>query len=221
MTNLFINKKREIRSMKKLVVIVAAIALFTSCNCEQKSAEPQKSKADIVVETIMSRRSIRAYKPEPVKREQMDTILMCGINAPNGMNRQPWELRVIDNQELLLEMTEAFKATDPRMAESLKPGMNMFRNAPTVVFIAGENGGGQLECGLLGSNMMIAAESMGIGSCALGGPIRFFQISEGEPFLAKLGFSEGYKLHYAIGFGYKDEYPEAKPRDKSKIRYVD
>lgn len=211
--------------MNKLSIVLMAgcLASLFSCKCEskQKEQQPAPTKAEIVVETIMARRSVRAYKPEPVKHEEMDIILECGINAPNGMNRQPWELRVVDSKELLMAMTEAQAATNENVAKLFEAGENMFRNAPTVVFIAGENGGGQLDCGLLGENMMIAAEAMEIGTCALGGPIGFFRTPEGAPFLEKLGFSEGYVLHYAIAFGYKAEFPEAKPRDKSKIKYVE
>lgn len=210
--------------MRKLSIFamsLCAIFMF-SCKCEktQEEQQPVQTKADIVVETIMARRSVRVYKQEPVKREEMDIILKCGINAPSAMNQQPWELRVVSDQELLMAMTEASVANNPDKEEILKKG-NMFRNAPTVVFIANKAGGGQLDCGLLGENMMIAAEAMGIGTCAQGGPTSFLRTPEGAPFLEKLGFSEGYELLYAISFGYKDEFPDAKPRDDAKIKYVE
>ena len=44
---------------------------------------------------------------------------------------------------------------------------------------------------------------------------------EGEPFLASLGLPEGYALQFAIAIGYPDETPEAKPRDTSKILFVE
>jgi nitroreductase len=183
----------------------------------------QEEQSNAVIETIMSRRSIRKYKPEPVSRETMETILECGINAPNGMNKQSWEIRVVDNPDFINGITEVYKKANPKAAEdpSFK---NMFRNAPTVVFIAHDPGYdcSQIDCGLLGENMILSAWSMGIGSCCLGGPVRFINTNpEAAPYLQKLGFSEGYRLLYCIAFGHPDETPAAKPRSKEKIKYVE
>lgn len=183
----------------------------------------QEEQSNAVIETIMSRRSIRKYKPEPVSRETMETILECGINAPNGMNKQSWEIRVVDNPDFINGITEVYKKANPKAAEdpSFK---NMFRNAPTVVFIAHDPGYdcSQIDCGLLGENMILSAWSMGIGSCCLGGPVRFINTNpEAAPYLQKLGFSEGYKLIYCIAFGHPDETPDAKPRKKEKVKFVE
>ena len=107
-----------------------------------------------VIETIMARRSIRKYKPEAVERDKMETILNCGIHAPNGMNKQSWEVRVVDNQDFINELTEIFKKENPKAAE--RAGFkNMFNNAPTVAFIAYDPryDMSQIDCGLLGANM--------------------------------------------------------------------
>ena len=99
----------------------------------------------------------------------------------------------------------------------------MFRNAPTVVFIAHDPSYDMsaIDCGLLGENMILSAWSMGIGSCCLGGPVRFMKSPEAADYLKRLGFSEGYELLYCIGFGYPAESPAAKDRDASKIQFVD
>ena len=100
----------------------------------------------------------------------------CGINAPNGMNKQSWEVRVVDNPEFINGLTEIFKKENPKAAE--RPGFqNMFNNAPTVVFFANDPAYdmSQIDCGLLCENMILSAWSMGIGSCCLGGPVRFMK----------------------------------------------
>ncbi len=152
----------------------------------------------------------------------MQTIVECGINAPNGMNKQSWEVRVVDNPEFINGLTEIFKKENPKAAE--RPGFqNMFNNAPTVVFIANDPAYdmSQIDCGLLGENMILSAWSMGIGSCCLGGPVRFMKSPAAVEYMKKLGFSEGYELLYAIAFGYPDEMPAAKPREVSKVKFVD
>lgn len=211
------------------IVMIAGILL---CGCSTSvSKEGEKDKANAsekvsttnqVVETIMSRRSIRKYKPQPVEREKMEQIINCGINAPNGMNKQSWEVRVVDNPEFINGITDLYKKENPKVAE--RPGFkNMFNNAPTVVFIANDPSYelSQIDCGLLGENMILSAWSMGIGSCCLGGPVRFMKSPVAADYLKRLEFSEGYELLYAIAFGYPDETPAAKPRKTEKVRFID
>lgn len=75
--------------------------------------------------------------------------------------------------------------------------------------------------------MILYAWSMGIGSVCLGSPVRFIESPENSDCKAirdvreKLGFSEGYNMIICIGFGYPDETPKAKPRDKSKYVFLD
>ncbi len=205
---------------------ISAAALICAAalsSCGNSPAEvPAKSASDIVVETIMTRRSVRQYQPAAVGRDTMETILKCGINAPNGMNRQSWEIRAVDSPEFINGITELYVKANPKAAQD--PSFrNMFRNAPTVVFIAHDPAYDMsaIDCGLLGENMILSAWSMGIGSCCLGGPVRFMKSPEAAEYLKKLNFSEGYELLYCIGFGYPAETPAAKDRDASKIQFVD
>lgn len=210
--------------MKK-IFFMSALAVMTLASCtggasgERKEAAAQQRNE--VIETIMSRRSIRQYKDMPVERTKMDTILMCGINAPNGMNRQSWEIRVV-GKEYIDGVTKLYVEENPDAAKdpSFK---NIFRNAPVAVLVAADTEYelSQIDCGLLGENMMLSAWSMGIGSCCLGSPVRFLKSETAKEFYDKLQFSDGYELVYAIGFGYPDEAPAAKPRDAQKIKYVD
>ena len=166
--------------MKKTMLLMG-LAILTLCGCSNENGKVEKSASDVVIETIMTRRSIRQYKDEPVSREQMETILKCGINAPSGSNRQEWEIRVVDNPEFINGCTEAWKKTldADRLTKIVDANFkNMFRNAPTVVFIACPKGT-ELNCGFLGQNMMLSAWSMGIGTCCLGGPVQFFRTEAG------------------------------------------
>ena len=62
-----------------------------------------------VTQAIMARRSIRKYLDKPVEHEKLAYLVECGINAPSGSNRQPWVLRVVENQELLAQVNDVFK----------------------------------------------------------------------------------------------------------------
>lgn len=206
--------------MKRLILFVAALMISGAC-----FAQEQKSISETVKEVIMSRRSIRKYKNVTVGRDTLEQILQAGINAPNGMNRQSWEIRVVDNPALLESIKDA-------MAKA-NPGNNMardcFRGAPVVVFIANDTkyDFSTIDCGLLAGNMILSAWSMGVGSVCLGSPVRFITSPEDSSCTAirtirqKLGFSEGYEMIICIGFGYPDESPKAKPRNESKYRFVE
>ena len=180
------------------------------------------SDKNAVIETIMARRSIRKYTDQPVEREKLEQLLEGGINAPSGMNQQPWQVRVVDDAEYINGITEVYKKANPEAAGE-SGFKNMFRNAPAVIFIGSPaNGGGQFDCGLLGENMALAAQSLGLGTCFLGGPVRFMLDNEEcAPYVERLQFPEGYTLLYALAVGYPDESPEAKPRDASKAKFVE
>ena len=205
----------------------AGLLCLSSCGGQTQQAQPaaanEAESTNQVIETIMARRSVRKYLPQPVNRDTMQVILDCGINAPNGQNKQSWAIRVVDNPEFINGLTEVYKKANPKAAED--PNFrNMFRNAPTVVFIANDTAYdfSQVDCGLLGENMILSAWSMGIGSCCLGGPIRFMKTDPGAAeYLKRLNIPEGYDLLYCIAFGYPDESPAAKPRDASKVMFVE
>ena len=119
----------------------AGLLCLSSCagqvQKEQTPAPDESSVKNQVIETIMTRRSVRKYLPQPVNRDTMQMILDCGIHAPNGQNKQSWAVRVVDNPEFINGITEVYKKVNPKVAED--PGFkNMFRNAPTVVFIAND-----------------------------------------------------------------------------------
>ena len=78
-----------------------------------------------------------------------------------------------------------------------------------------------VNIGLLGENIMLAAVEMELGTCCLGSVQGIFAEPALADHLKSLGFSEGYRLSYALAVGYPDEQPEAKPRDLSKIKFVE
>ena len=174
-----------------------------------------------VLSTIMARRSVRKYLDKPVEHEKLEVIVRAGINAPSGMNRQPWIVRVVEDQKLIADVNEVFKKANPEQVSRDKYFKNMFRNAPNLICVCTLVNGGDLDAGLLGENMMLAAQSLGLGTCCLGGPVRFLNTNaDAKFFLDRLDIPEGYKLNYILAIGYPDEQPEAKPRDASKVKFI-
>ncbi len=174
-----------------------------------------------VLSAMMARRSIRNYADRPVEHEKLEVIVRCGINAPSGMNRQPWAVRVVEGPQLIRDVTEVYRKANPDQVARDPDFKNMFRNAPTLICVCTPNNGGQLDAGMLGENMMIAAQAMGLGTCCLGGPVRFLKSNEqAKFFLDRLDIPSGYELNYILAIGYPDEQPAAKPRDASKVKYI-
>lgn len=205
--------------MKTLHIILAGLCLTLAAACAQQQNNDRTEEGNAVIENIMSRRSIRAYKPCTVARDTMQTILECGINAPSGMNRQSWEVRVVDNPETMAEIVQLMAAGNPDVDPGAIKGC--FRGAPVMVFIANDPAYdfSMIDCGLLSENIMLSGWSLGVGSVCLGSPVRYLR--NAPEALAKLGFSEGYTPVICIGMGYPAESPEAKPRDFGKVRFVD
>jgi len=184
-------------------------------------APAQGNNQNEVIKTLMERRSVRKYLDKAVEHKKLETIATCGINAPSGMNSQKWELRIVEDPSFIKETTKIYVKENPDVAKRDKNFKNMYRNAPNIICIATPNGEGSLDAGMLGENIMIAAQSMGLGTCCLGGPVRFLNSSEEtKPFIKRLEFSDGYKLCYIIAIGYPDEKPMAKPRDEGKIKFI-
>lgn len=218
--------------MKKIEFLLLG-SLFALLSCgnsqngvvtdiNQKKDCVVKCDSNQVIETIMSRRSIRKYKDIPVEKDKLELLAKCGINAPSAMNKQSWEVRIVDNKEYIDGITEIYKKENPKAAEGVN-FKNMFRNAPAVIFIGSPiDGSAQFDCGLLAENIMLAAKSIGLGTCCLGSPARFMSSNaQAKPYLDKLEFSNDYSLLMVIGVGYPDEEPVAKPRDMSKIKFID
>ena len=210
--------------MKKILLGLAAALMMTACNeTKPQVATTTVDSAKVVTDLMMSRRSIRAYKDSVISRETLKDILKYGINAPNGQNLQSYEIRVIDSPALIDSITQAVVKDNPKIAER-KGFKNIFVNAPCVICIANNTqyDMSQIDCGLLGENIILAAWAKGIGSCCLGSSARWILDSpSAKPYLDRMAFSKGYQLLYCIALGYPDEAPAAKPRRDDMIKFME
>ena len=212
--------------MLKFIVNFAVLATMISvAGCCLKT-ESKVNESNAVVDAIMARRSIRHYTDTPVSRDTLELLAKCGINAPNARNLQEWAVRIVDSKDYLEGATEVMKAGMPAIANQDDPKFrNGFRNATAVIFVAApEDPSGMLDVnvGALCENICVAAQSMGLGSIIMGGPIMFLNNTpEAKPYLDRLNLPEGYRLRICVGVGYPDETPDAKPRDESKMMFVD
>ena len=208
--------------MKPTKLILVAIALMATISCQQTPAQEESQYDNAAIGNMMTRRSIRKYTAEPVSRELLTKIMECGINAPNGQNKQSWEVRIVDNPEVMAQIKNAVAEGHPQMKPESAYGC--FRDAPVMVFIARDTTYqfSAYDCGMLSQNIMLSAWSYGVGSVCLASPVRMIMDNDAcKPILEKLGFSENYVLSLCIGLGWPDESPEAKPRKMEKVKFVD
>ena len=204
----------------------AGLLMLGSCVQPTVNVEPAPiNKADIVIENIMTRVSVRNFTNEPVSRADLQTLMKVGIQAPSANNRQDWEVRVIDNQQSLKELSDLVKKSEGGAQLAQRVGdKTIFGNAPAVFFIAQETGApySGVDTGLLSENIMLAANAMGLGTCYQAGTVRAMtSVPEAVEYLKKLGFSENYELLNIILVGHPAESPAVKDRDASKARFVE
>jgi nitroreductase len=177
-----------------------------------------------VLKAIAGRRSIRQYKEEQIKDTELKAILEAGLQAPSGHDSQPWHFTVVQKRELIDEISAGSKAAMRRSAVDwiAKLGAaekyNIFYNAPTVIILAAKKDAiSPLAdvCAAL-QNMMIAAESLGIGSCWMGFAKFHFSTPQSG---ARIGIPEGYEVFYGLTLGYKPTGWKAAPRQRKYEKF--
>ena len=178
-----------------------------------------------VTKAIAARRSVRNYTPRPLTTEELETILECGQLAPSGLNGQQWFVAAIRDPDLLRrisrEQKEAMRSM-PDLPESMRaraadPAFDATFGAPAVLLVTSPGTRGTTDACLLGENMVLAAQSLGLGTCISGSICMAFQGEKGEALLRSLGVPEGYAPVFAITVGEPGEAPAAKPREKKYV----
>jgi len=179
-----------------------------------------------VIKTIKNRRSVRKYKEEQIKEEELQTILEAGIQAPTANNSQPWYFTVDQDRELIdLINTESKKmmvqSDNKKLVKMGKNIPNIFYNAPTVIIASGKKDieSALVDCSAAIENMLIAAESIDLGGVWIG-LARFFFADEEN--IEKLDLPNGYEPFYAVAIGYKEDNIPTGPskRNMDVINYI-
>lgn len=170
--------------------------------------------SNAVLDNIYRRRSVRNFFDKEIPDEIIKELIRAGTYAPTAANMQPWRFVVVKNKRLIAEYDERAKKDfiamhkDTKIPElsgylrnMSKPEMHLFYGAPVLilVFRASAYVVSEHDCALAAENMMLAARSLGIGSCWIG-------LAEGlgndVEFLHEIGVPEGHKLIAPLIFGY-------------------
>ncbi len=170
------------------------------------------------LEALVTRRSTRNYKPDPVEQEKIDKILEAGRQAPSGGNNQTSHFFVIRNREVLdklIVMTEkafaAMEATENTYASmkhsinaSKKGGYVFCYNAPVLIVVANRKdyGNNIADCACTIENMMVAANALDLGSCWINQLKWLNEDTEIVEYLRGFGMKENERVYGAVIIGY-------------------
>lgn len=162
---------------------------------------------------IRQRRSIRSFKDQQIKEEELQAVLEAGMYAPHAGD-QAWHFTVIQNKELLDRLNLAAKEAARQMEmEHLRElgndeTFNCLYGAPTLVIVSGNEQTPiplEADCAAATQNMLLAAESMGLGTCWIFFVLLAFHASQGAKWRKELKIPDGYKPYYSAVIGYKQD----------------
>ena len=180
-----------------------------------------------IINNILTRRSIRKFKAEQIKDEELQLILKAGQYAPSGMNAQSWHFTVVQNPTMLNKINETAIKILAQSKDSFlhergnRKNYNFFHSAPTLIIVSGDP---QVltpkeNCALALGNMFLAAHSLNIGSCWI-----YFigaALNNDHSLLKELAVPDGYQIFGSGAFGYPAEnLPSPAKRKENAINIV-
>jgi nitroreductase len=181
------------------------------------------------LKTIRQRRSIRSYLDGQIKEEELQAVLDAGMHAPNA-GGQAWHFTVVQDRELLDRLNLAAKEAARGMnMEQLRElwsdeAFDCLYGAPTLVIVSGSGEAPMpldADCAAATQNMLLAAESVGLGSCWIFFVLLAFFSPQGSELRNELQLPDGYKPYASAVFGYgKDAPPEAPDRKPNLVTYI-
>lgn len=179
----------------------------------------KKGRAMETLETIKTRRSVRAYKPDMPAKELIDQVIEAGTWAPTGMGQQSPIIVAVINKELRDELSQMNAEIFGR------PGTDPFYGAPVVLIVLADKSmptyvhDGSLVMG----TMMLAAHDLGLSSCWIHRAKEEFESERGKEILKQLGVEGDYEGigHCILGYAADDAAPVAKPRKENWVYWAE
>lgn len=155
------------------------------------------------MEAILTRRSVRRFRDEPLRPELIEQVLRAGMSAPSARDARPWRFVVIDDRSVLRTIGERF------------PNAEMAAQAPLGILVCGDlalersQGYWVIDCAAAAENMLLAAHALGAGGVWTGVYPREQRV---EGLRGMLGIPDGVIPHSLLLFGYPDETPSSEDR---------
>ena len=156
-------------------------------------------------EAMEKRRSIRAYKADPVPQDALERILHAAQVAPSWKNRQAWHIVTIDKRDTLVALGRLLEGNPRGVDYNTLPMALVLAMDPTAVDILDGKAYYLVDAGIVGEHMVLAAEAEGLATCWIG----WFADA---PIKALLGVPDPYRIVMITPLGYPAEAPKARPR---------
>jgi nitroreductase len=189
-----------------------------------------------VIENILTRRSIRAFRENQISEEDLNNILIAGSYAPNAMGMQNWKFTAIQNADTLKKVNEAIRKTllsipvvpetHPYVVSLIEKAQDenadFLYHAPTFIIVSNlrDNGNSMPESALAIGNMMLAAHSLGIGSCWLNQLPGLSDLPLIRELLEDLDIPTTHTVYGTVVMGYAAEEPKPAPSRKDVIHII-
>ncbi|KKQ93975.1 MAG: Nitroreductase [candidate division CPR2 bacterium GW2011_GWC1_39_9] len=153
------------------------------------------------IKNILNRKSINIFQDKPIAKEDLDLLLKAAMAAPTGSDLRPWRFIVVTDKKMLIKISEALKSTEKIKGNS------------AAILICGDSSKSErfwtFDCSLAAENIMIAAQSIGIGS-------HWISIRPNKERTDNIkeifNFPDSIKPLCAIALGYSDQ--DTVPKDK-------
>ena len=172
-----------------------------------------------IIKAMEERRSIRKFKPEMPKKEDLQQIVEAGLYAANGMGRQATITVAVTNKEL----RDKLSAINCKIG-GWDEGVDPFYGAPAILIVLAEKDWRNrvYDGSLVMGNMMLAAHSLGLGSIWIHRAKEEFEMPEYQQLLKELGVEGEWEGIGHCAVGYIDgERPEAAERKPNRVFWVE
>lgn len=169
------------------------------------------------LEAMLTRKSIKSYKPDMVDKETLDKIIQAGLNAPSGLNKQSPIIVAVTNKEdrdLLSQINmgkDPFHRADPFYGAPVVLVVLADKSVPTYIY----------DGSLVMENLMLATHALGLGACWIHRAKETFELPEGKELLKKWGIEGDYEGIGNCIVGYPEVEPEKKPRKENRVYYAE
>lgn len=138
---------------------------------------------------VLKLRVVRHFQDKPISDPHLHAILEAGRWTGSSKNRQAWSIIAITDPEQKNRIAECGDFTDP------------VRRAPLTIALVREKEGNEFDIGRLAQNLMLAANSLGVGSCPV-------TLHRSDDAWVVLGLPEGAHCRYGVALGYAQEGQE-------------
>ena len=171
-----------------------------------------------IIKAMEERRSIRRFKPDMPKKEDLEQIIEAGLYAANGKGKQAAIVVAVTNRELRDRI-----AGDNCKIGGWEEGFDPFYGAPAMLIVLAEKDWPNrvYDGSLVMGNMMLAAHALGLGSIWIHRAKEEFDSQWGKDLLKSLGIEGEYEGIGHCALGYADgELPQAPARKKNRVFYI-